>query len=311
MSAEQNPSTFLSRFRRGDSTFHDHWFSYFLVLPTVLFLVLILWFPFFRGIWMSLHDWPVVGTPEFVGLENYRFLFNWDVFYTSLYATTVFLTSTALQLGTAILAALLVARQEYFKNLISGTLLLPYTMPPVVTGTVWLFLLDPSYGPFQAWLVELGVLSSPIYWSIEGSTALAVITLVNSWTFWPFMFIIILATLENIPASYYESAQVYGANRFQTFRMITLPQLKSAIIVAVSIRFIWNIAKISQPIQMTKGGPGHATSVLGILLFRRVNNQGQLGLAFTIGLVMMAISLIFIALFIRQVRRDAAGGAAA
>jgi len=114
------------------------------------------------------------------------------------------------------------------------------------------------------------------------------------------MFLIILASRQSIPDEYYESAKVYGAIRFQMFRRITLPQLKSAILVALSPRLVWNLAKVSQPLQLTGGGPGFETSVLAILLYRFAFDNAAMGLSYAIGIILLLITMVFVALFIRE-----------
>lgn len=282
----------------------ENWFEYLLFVPALLFLIFVLWIPFIRGVVMSFYTWPFVGDTEFVGLQNYIYLLTWDQFPTILKATLVFATSTVMQLGMALVAALAVYHQKRLRNVISGAFLIPYTMPPVVIGTIWLFLLEPDYGPIFKFLTNVGLLKYPIYWSTHGDTALAVITLVTAWTFWPFMFLLILASRQSIPEEYYESAKIYGANRWQQFHRITLPQLKSAILVAVSIRIVWNLAKISQPYQMTQGGPGYDTSVLAVLLYQYSYEQGNMGRAFATGIILLLLTLGFVVIFIREFERE-------
>jgi len=291
-------------------TFLEHRLAYLFILPTLLFLVLILWIPFFQGVWMSLHEWPLNGEPTWIGLENYTYLFEWDVFYTSLKATFLFAFTTLIQLVIALGAAIAIKNIGHLKDIMSSIFLIPYTMPPVVTGTVWLYLLQPQQGPVWQYLVGWGILDSPIYWSVSGDTAMAAIVGVTAWTFWPFMFLIIFASLENIPDELYESARVYGAGRIQTFLKITLPNLKSAILVAVSIRMIWNLAKISQPLQMTGGGPGYETSILAVLLYRFAYDRNQMGIAFAVGIVLLLVVIAFILVFIREFERDSGGASA-
>lgn len=283
-----------------------HRFSYLLFLPTLLFIVVLLWLPFLTGVWMSFHEWSLQSEPTWVGLDHYAYLFTWDAFYTSLEATLFFGLTTFVQLGIAIVAALVLKEMRRFRALVSGIYLLPYTMPPVVIGTIWLFLLNPNFGPFFQFPIEMGLIEQPIYWSSDGTSALAVVTGVLAWTFWPFVFLIVFATLESIPDQYYEAAQVYGANRLQTFRHITLPQLKSAILVAISIRMVWNLSKISQPFQLTGGGPGYDTSVLGVLLYRFAYQQGRFGLGFAVGIVLLAIALVFVLAFFREFEKERA-----
>lgn len=272
---------------------------YLFLAPLMLFLVFLVWVPFVQGIWMSLHNWPMgFGEPNFVGLGNYEYLFTWEEFYTSLKATVLYGTATILQLVLAVTAALVVNRVR-FKSILSGMYLLPYTMPPLAAGTIWLFLLIPDLGPVFTILTDWGIIAESIYWRTSGDAALAVVTLVNAWTFWPFMFLILYATLVSIPEEYYESAQVYGASRMQTFRYVTLPQLRTAIFVVVTLRLVWNLTKVSQPLQMTGGGPGFKTSVLSLLLYRFAFVQGNLGRAFAVGIIFLLMVLAFIVLFVK------------
>ncbi|WP_233255148.1 carbohydrate ABC transporter permease [Halopenitus persicus] len=250
---------------------------------------------------MSLHQWSFTSTapPEFIGLENYIYLFGWEPFYTSLKATALFATTTLVQLIIALTAALLVNSISRFKNLISSSFLIPYTLPPVATGTIWLYLINPNVGPIFKFLTNKNILDSPIYWSVQSDTALMAVIGITSWTFWPFMFLILLASLESIPEEYYESARMYGAGIVDRFLHITLPHLKTAILLAVSIRMVWNLTKVSQIYQLTGGGPGYSTSILAVFLYRFAYDQGQFGLAFAVGVVLLIITLAFTLLFIR------------
>jgi len=287
----------------------EHWFSYLLFMPTLLFILGLIWFPFVRGIWISFHEWPLLGGKQWVGTGNYQYLFGWEPFITSLRATFIFALTTFVQLVIAIGAALVIKHQKRFKNLINGTFLLPYTMPPVVTGAIWLYLLNPSVGPVFTALTEFGILQEAIYWGNQGVPAMTVVMSIMAWTFWPFMFLIILASLENIPEEHYETARVYGAGRVQQFFKVTLPQLRSAILVAVSIRMVWNLTKVSQPLQLTGGGPGFETSILAVLVYRFGWLRGSLGRAFAVGVILLLVTLGFIVLFIREFERQSEVGA--
>jgi len=297
----------VSTFNRSTEVVRRNWFSYLLFVPALLFLFGMIWVPFIRGFWMSLHIWPAFGEREFVGLENYRFLLGGDVFWTSVKATLIYMSMTVIQLVLALGASLAARNLKRFENVINGIFLVPYTMPPVVTGTIWLYILNPNSGPVFDFLVDWGVLAAPIYWGSSGTTAITVITLVGSWTFWQFLYLIFVASLQNIPDEHYETAKVYGANRVQQFLHITLPQLKSALFIAISIRIVRNLVKVSQPIQMTQGGPGYETSVLAILLYRFILLRQDYGLAFTVGLILFLVAIgltfVFIRAFKQQERR--------
>ena len=280
------------------------------LLPTSLFMVLLLWVPFLQGVWMSFHAWPFMGEPRWLGLGNYAYFITADYFWDAVLATLIYSLSTLFQLVLA-LAAALVLHQPFvpFKALWRGVMIVSYAMPPVVVGAIWLFLLDPGLGMITHYLVALGIIDGPIYWFSDGAWARWIITLVATWTFWPFMFLIILSSLQSIPPYYYELAEVYGANALQRFWVVTLPRIKGAILVVIILRLAFNLAKIEQPFTLTGGGPGYDTSVLSILMYRFAFMSGDFGMAFTVGIFLVAFTglllLPFAWLYQSHLRRDA------
>ena len=285
----------------------DRWLIVLFLLPTTLFMLLLLWLPFLQGVWMSLHNWPFMGEPTWRGLANYRDFMAADYFWTSIEATVIYSLSTLFQLILA-LAAALALKQKFvpWKSLLRGVMIIAYAMPPVVVGAIWLFLLDPGLGMITHYLMAFGIIDFPIYWFSENLWAKWTITLVASWTFWPFMFLIILSSLQAIPESQYELAEMYGANLWQRFKVVTWPNIQGAILVVVILRLAFNLAKIDQPFQLAGGGPGYETSVLSILMYRFAFMSGDFGMAFTVGMflvLMTALLLIpFAVLYQRHLR---------
>jgi ABC-type sugar transport system permease subunit len=286
----------------------EKWLIVLFLAPTTLFMVLLLWAPFLQGVWMSLHRWPFMGQPTWLGLQNYTDFLSAAYFWDSIEATLIYSLSTLFQLAIALVAALAL-RQPFirFQGLWRGVMIISYAMPPVVVGAIWLFLLDPSLGMITHYLLAFGIVDQPIYWFSENTWAKWTITLVASWTFWPFMFLIILSALQAIPQSRYELAEIYGANLWQRFVVVTLPAIKNAILVVVILRLAFNLAKIEQPFTLTGGGPGYETSVLSILMYRFAFMSGDFGMAFTVGMFLVvltaALILPFAWLFQRQLKR--------
>lgn len=283
----------------------ERWLIVIFLFPTILFMLGLLWLPMLQGIWMSLHNWPFMGVPKWKGLENYRDFINAPYFWTCIEATLIYSLSTLFQLGVA-LAAALALNQPFvpLKPLLRGIMLIAYAMPPVVVGAIWLFLLDPSLGMITHYLLALGIVDTPIYWFADGTWAKWMITLIATWTFWPFMFLIILSSLQAIPASQYELAQMYGANVWQRFKTVTWQHIQGAILVSVILRMAFNLAKIDQPFQLTGGGPGYETSVLSILMYRFAFMSGDFGMAFTVGMFLVVMTAILVAPFAIRYQRQ-------
>lgn len=279
--------------------------SYAFLIPLLLFLFLVLWYPFIRGIWISFHEWPFMGQRvKWVGIQNYIWFLNSDLLFTSFIATLVYAGGILLQLLLALTAAIALhqkfVRLKFFWH---GAFLIPYTMPPVVTGAIWLFLLDPDIGMIQHYLQEFGLISQPIYWMVQTWPARLVITWGLSWTFWPFMFVVIYAALQSIPDSHYEVAEIFGAGWWQKLRRITLPQVKNAMLVAVIIRLAWNMSKVSQVFQLTQGGPGYETSIFPVLMYRFAYYSNEFGKAYSIGIFLLIFVLIMILPVVRMVQK--------
>jgi ABC-type sugar transport system permease subunit len=288
----------LGRIGRFRKSIQENLFQYLLIAPLVGFLLSVVWFPAAQGVYMSLFEWPVFGEKTFIGLGNYEYLLSWDPFFTSLKATLVYGMSTIghLVIGTGL--ALIVWHQDRFKGATSLLFLTPLLFPTVVTGALWRFLLHPNTGPIFDWLVGWGILSEPIYWLSSSFLALLTVTGVAVWTWSSFVFLLIYASLEGIPASYYESAKIYGAGTVERFWYITLPEIKTGLLVATVLRVVYNLGKVAQPLAITGGGPGWDTSVLGMLLYRLAWQRQEFGLAFAVGIVLSAITVIFIGWFI-------------
>ncbi|EMA46930.1 sugar ABC transporter inner membrane protein [Halococcus saccharolyticus DSM 5350] len=283
------------------------WMTYIMLVPVLLVMGTLVWGSLVNGIWMTFHQWDFLGESQWVGLDNYRYVLGWDTFWTSLRATVIFGLVTFSQLLIAIIAAVTVSHVR-FRNVIRTLFVIPYAIPGLVSGTMWVYILDPQLGPIFPVLIDYGILEETIYWGTNGGTAMAVIMFASTWAYWPLAFIIITASLEGIPEAHYELARVYGASKIQTFFHVTLPQLKGAILVAISLRTIYNLTKVSQPLQITGGGPGFDTSILGILVYRFTQGTRRYGLAMTVGVILVVLTLIVVLPYIRSFERDADTG---
>jgi ABC-type sugar transport system permease subunit len=283
------------------------WLTYSMLLPVLLIMGTLVWGSLLDGIWMSFHEFNFLGQRQWVGGDNYRYVLGWDTFWTSVRATVIFGLVTFSQLAIALVAAVAV-KHARFRDYFSALFVIPYTIPGLVSGTLWVYILHPDLGPILPLLVDIGLLDQTIYWGTQGDSAMAVIMFAATWAYWPLVFIILTASLDGIPEEQYETARVYGASKVQAFFHITLPQLKGAILVAVSLRTIYNLTKVSQPLQITGGGPGFDTSVLGILVYRFTEGSQRFGLAMTVGVILVLLTMLFVVPYIRSFERNSDTG---
>lgn len=284
------PSADLRVHRRIGDAVRRHRVAVGLLGPAVAVILSLLWGSALWGAWISLHEWPLAGSPAWVGLENYLSVLASERFHHSLAVTAIYLLSVVGQVAIGVAAALAVANVRRFRNLLSGVYVIGFAMPPVIVALLWRFLLSPTFSPVFRSLRPV-LPAELVFWQVNGPTAMGVIVFVMSWAYWPFVFLIVLAARESVPDREYEVAKVYGANHYQLFRHVTLVHLKKAIVVAFCLRFVWTLSNVAIPLTLTNGGPGYETSVVGVL-FYRVTLLGQLGEAYTIGILLFAISAV-------------------
>jgi len=283
-------------------TIRRNWFEYALVTPIFLYLLLLVWYPFLRSFVMSFYNWPMFGESMFVGLDNYVSVLSSSRFQQAVVATILYGLQVPIQMVVGTVMALIVARTRRFTTVLSAVFLLPYIVPPAVSGALTRFLFHPTVGTFTRILVDSGILAERIYWMNEGSTAMSVITVVGVWTWSPFVFLLVYAALQTVPEAHYEAARIYGASSWQRFWQITYPYIKSTLLVVLILRIIWNLGKVTQPLMITRGEPAGATTVLGILVYQ-FGVGANLGSSFATGVVVALISVVFVAGFVYEFER--------
>lgn len=284
-------------------TVRENKVAYSLLTPLLLFFILLMWFPFFKSIWMSFHEWIYYeDVHAWVGLQNYVSLVTSKHFITSLVATGIYFIGTFVQLAIAIVAAVLLSQSFIrFKPFWFGLYVIPYAIPPVVSGTIWLYVLQPNLGVINVYLTKL--IGHPWYWSSSTWGARGVVTAILGWTFWPFMFVILLASLQKIPRTHYEAASVFGASWWQTIYRVILPQARNSIIIVLIIRTVWNLIKVSQVLQLTQGGPGFDTSILPVLMYEQAHSSAYFGKGSATGMILLVLIFVLVLPLLRLIRK--------
>jgi trehalose/maltose transport system permease protein len=209
--------------------------AYYMVLPSLLIIVVIAFFPILYGIVLSLTDSTVTAFGSFIGLENYVEMFQDPDFLVGLSNTAIFtVVSVTLEFIFGLAIALAVNRAFRGRGLVRAAILVPWAFPTVISAVMWRLMFQPGIGVFQYVAESIGIISGPV---LSDPTALLIAAiLIDVWKTTPFMALLLLAGLQVIPGEVYEAARVDGANVRQRFFQITLPLLKGAILVAVLFR---------------------------------------------------------------------------
>jgi multiple sugar transport system permease protein len=196
--------------------------------------------------------------------------------------------------------ALLFAQPFRFLRPLRAVIMMPLFVVPVVGATMWRLILHPEMGVLNYYLGLLG-LGNP-QWLADPTMAMLALILVDAWRTIPFMFLVILAGLETLPADLFEAARVDGASWLQAFRFITVPLLAYIMLVAVLIRGMDVFREFDIVFVLTGGGPGTATETMQMLNYR-VFGLGHMGQANAIGIVTLVLVALMCYLLIRVVQR--------
>jgi multiple sugar transport system permease protein len=150
-----------------------------------------------------------------------------------------------------------------------GLVLLPYVLPSVASALIWKWIYNDLLGVLNYGLLALSLIDQPIGWLARPELAMPAVIAVAVWKNMPFVVLVVLARLQTIPGEYYEAAAVDGANAWQRFWRITLPQLRTILLIVVLLRFLWVFNEFDTIWLLTQGGPLQATVTLSILAYTR------------------------------------------
>lgn len=268
--------------------------------PTLLLLIVLRLWPAFAAFIDSLY----APRADQMSLENYRFIFSDSVFQQSLIVSAVYsLIVNPLQIAIALMLALLLNTKSRLIGLWRTLILLPAAVPLSVSAVIWGIGLRPD-GPINAMLIAIGI--SPQRFLTSPDQALWSIILIVSWVGIGYWMTFLLAGLQEIPKSLYEAVRIDGANRWQTFRYVTLPQLRRTLTFVLVANTVANFL-VFAPVQiLTQGGPRGSTNLIMNEIFTLGFVQGDRSsaAAATVVLVTVVLAVVLIQFRLMQAPED-------
>ena len=287
-------------------------FAFFMNLPTIAFLCVVLAYPIVFAGYLSVHKVGLAqlrrGEFPFNGWENYSRVLEDPLFWIGIKNTLVFSVITvSSEIVVAVAIALLINQAGVWTSRITRLLiLLPYAIPPICNGLIWSFLYSFQFGFLNRILFTLGLIDAPINWTGNPDTALYALTVPYIWRTLPFAIILVHAALQGIPRELYEAAAIDGANAWHRFRRITLPMLQQIIAIILILRTAFAFAVFEEILAITQGGPGDATWVAAWysykITFAPPSNFGMgAASAFILALMIGLIALVYLRLIYRRV----------
>jgi len=247
--------------------FNNHWLPYLLVLPQLVITAVFFLWPASQAVMQStqLPD-PFGLSSEFVGLENFKFLFGDPYYRESFFTTAVFsIAVTALSMTMALALAVLADSVIRGSGLYRTLLIWPYAVAPAIAGVMWLFMFNPSIGVVAYYLKGIGY-----YWNhvLNSGEAMTLVVVASAWKQVSYNFLFFLAGLQAIPKSLIEAAAIDGASPWHRFRTIILPLLSPTTFFLLVINIVYAFFETFGVIHtITLGGPERSTMILVYKVF--------------------------------------------
>ena len=275
----------------------SNFIKWYFLLPVLIIHFLVIIFPSLTSLILCFTDWNGFGTINFVGLENFRELFDDRVFKKSLKHnliwTILFLT---IPISVALLGAYLLTGVKRFQLFYRFIFFFPYILASVVNCLIWKYLFHPMHG-IGAYFSSLGfdiLTTSPL---TNKSTSLYAVAWVDGWHFWGFLVVIYITAMYQVDESLYEAADIEGATKWQKFRHVTFPMIRPTFFFSLLIIIIWSVPAFDYVHMLTNGGPAYSSEVLANFLYYEAFYQMKVGYASSIGALMFVYVFLVTGLF--------------
>lgn len=257
--------------KQWKESFRKNRMGCFLILPAALLLTVVMVYPLLTLVKMSLYDIePLRHAGEyFIGLKNYlKILQDQDLSHALLQTAIWTFGSVLLQFLLGMVAALILNESFRGRSLARALILIPWAMPSVAGALSWKWMYHAQYGLLNYILMGLHLISHNINWLGDANIATAAAILTNAWRGYPFMMLMLLAGIQNIPKELYEAAAVDGATFWPQVKYIILPLLTPVIFVVTLLSGIWTFNNFTYIYILTGGGPAGKTDILVTYVYK-------------------------------------------
>lgn len=281
------------------------------MLPAGVLLLVFLTYPLGLGVWLGFTDAKIGRSGEWVGLENYEFLWGDSVTRLALFNTLLYtVVASVLKFFLGLWLAILLNHHIPLKSFFRAAILLPYIVPTALSAIAFWWIFDAQFSIISWVLMKLGLIDRYIDFLGDPWNARASVIAANVWRGVPFVAITLLAGLQTISPSLYEAAAIDGASGWQRFWHVTLPLLTPIIAVVMTFSVLFTFTDFQLIYVITRGGPLNATHLMATLSFQRAIPGGALGegAAIAIAMVPFLLAAIMFSYFGLQRRAWQQGG---
>ncbi|MDU2024310.1 MAG: sugar ABC transporter permease [Finegoldia magna] len=279
---------------------------YLLLLPCFLVVIILYGYPMVLTFINSFNRVNLLtGSSDFIGLANYKAIFNDPQFYKSLSVTVKYTIITVfLKIFLGFLIAYLLSSNIFAKKQFRFLVLIPWAIPQVAVSTLWKWILDGRYGYINYFFMKLGITKSPILFLSDPKIALYCAAFVDAWLGISFVSMMFLAALEQIPTSLYEAAEIDGANKRRQFFDITLPGIKHTFVTILILVTIWTFNSFNVIYVLTQGGPMRSTETLIIKIYQEAFSRFNIGASSALTMIVVVILSLMTFIYSRRLLNE-------
>ena len=265
---------------------------YVYILPAVLVMIAGLAYPIIEAVRLSFYDWPMGTdfdtTAKFVGLDAFVQMLQSSQVWTSMGVTLAFvLIAVTAEMVLGVALALFLEKpirgMRYFRTIF----ILPMMIAPICVGLIWRYMFDASFGPINQALAWIGI--GPHAWLADPVLAFSAMVVTDIWQWTPFVLIMVLAGLQGLDSSVMEASRIDGANWWQQIIRVKLPMIKPILIVTLLARMIDGFRGLEVIYVMTFGGPGQATELFSLHIFKAAFISQKLGYSAALSILLLLI----------------------
>ncbi|AJY47305.1 carbohydrate ABC transporter permease [Martelella endophytica] len=276
------------------------------VAPAMLVLLLILGWPLVSAVILSFQDVRYVGTePHWVGFANYIKVLSGSKLLSSIGLSLIWVVANAVLQTMLALAAALALNERFRGAKVARTwIILTWIVPTVVVVMIWRWLFSTSGGMINPLLIQMGIIDRPIGFFASPAGAFATLVFINSWRWFPFITLMLLAGMTRIPGDLYEAARIDGANAWKRFTRITWPLLKPTLGVLAVIGTLLSFNVFDIIWLLTAGGPANGTRTMPVLIYETAFKGYRLSEAATVSVIATILLLAFALITARALDRE-------
>jgi multiple sugar transport system permease protein len=280
--------------------------GWLLLSPALILVLGLTLVPISRAIWTSFQQDTPLLPPKFVGWENYSEVIHSNAFVGAWVVTLVFAAATVVLTTTMALGAAALLNSKFPGiSVVKPIVMLPWAVPGVIAGVMWRWFFSDSWGALNAALSSTGLIHDYVKWLSTPDLALMAVVIAQSWSLLPLATIFILVGYQYIPFEQYEAARLDGASHWQTYRYITFPNIRTAVVIVILYVALMGVTAYDIVYSMTSGGPGSATTLASYFTWSISFRELNFGQAAALAVMMAGVSLILVTALLKALPKGA------